>query len=42
MPGRDGTGPLGIGPCGERKCTRREKREAEGGQKKKPGAKEKK
>jgi hypothetical protein len=42
MPGRDGTGPLGTGPCGERRCTRKKKRESEGGQKKKTGAKVKK
>jgi hypothetical protein len=25
MPGRDGTGPLGMGPCGKDRCTCRRK-----------------
>jgi hypothetical protein len=25
MPGRDGTGPLGMGPCGKGRCACREK-----------------
>lgn len=25
MPGRDGTGPLGMGPCGKKRCVCRDR-----------------
>ncbi|HTY91298.1 MAG TPA: DUF5320 domain-containing protein [Methanocella sp.] len=39
MPGRDGTGPLGMGPCGKSACACKEKHAA---RKKKAGDKAKK
>ena len=40
MPGKDGTGPLGTGPCGKdgRECRRKNQSDEGKDKKKKPGA----
>lgn len=42
MPGRDGTGPLGMGPCGKSACACKEKQAGENNKRKKAGDKAKK